>query len=172
MDITAVILEQHHEQRRSFALLDELRGDTEALTAVWNRLVVLLEVHAEAEERFFYPRLLQVGEGAGGETVTSEVEDAISDHNEIRDGIAHAAAHEVGSDEWWAGVEETREANDDHMAEEEREDLPDFRQHASLQDRHDIAVRFLTFEAQHADGIESVDKDPETHVEQGGPAEV
>lgn len=171
MDITTVILEQHHEQRRTFALLDELRGNTEALTAVWNRLVVMLEVHAEAEERFFYPRLLQVGKGAGGETVTSEVEDAVKDHNEIRDGIAHANEHEVGSDGWWEGVEETREANDDHTGEEEREDLPDFRMNASLQDRHDIAVRFLTYESQHSDGIESVDKDPETYVEQGGPSE-
>jgi hypothetical protein len=39
MDITEVILEQHHEQRRAFAVLDELpRDDTEALAAVWGRL--------------------------------------------------------------------------------------------------------------------------------------
>ena len=34
MDITEVILEQHHEQRRMFAVLDEMpRGDTAALGA-------------------------------------------------------------------------------------------------------------------------------------------
>ena len=33
------------------------------------------------------------------------------------------------------------------MAEEEREDLLDFRHHADLQTRHDIAVQFLAYEA-------------------------
>ena len=37
------------------------------------------------------------------------------------------------------------------MAEEEREDLVDFRQHADLQTRHEIAVQFIVFENQHAD---------------------
>src|SRR5581483_4727219 len=105
MDITELILSQHHEQRRMFALLDELdRNDTDALGAVWRRLAIFLEVHAEAEERFFYPRLLEIGQGAGGETVESETKDAIKDHNEIRDGIKEADQHPVGSDEWWAGV--------------------------------------------------------------------
>jgi hypothetical protein len=35
--------------------------------------------------------------------------------------------------------------NSDHMGEEEREDLADFRRHASLQVRHDLAVEFATF---------------------------
>jgi hypothetical protein len=36
------------------------------------------------------------------------------------------------------------------MAEEEREDLVDFRQHADLQSRHDLAVQFIVHENQHA----------------------
>ncbi|MCU1612594.1 MAG: hemerythrin protein, partial [Frankiales bacterium] len=64
MDITEVILEQHHEQRRMFAYLDEMpRDDTDGLGAMWGRLQVFLEVHAEAEEKFFYPRLLKLGKG-------------------------------------------------------------------------------------------------------------
>ena len=39
MDITTVILDQHHEQRRMFAYLDEIpRDDVETLGAVWKRL--------------------------------------------------------------------------------------------------------------------------------------
>lgn len=54
MDITDVILHQHGEQRRMFAMLDEVdRDDTETLGAVWKRLEILLENHAEAEEKFF-----------------------------------------------------------------------------------------------------------------------
>ncbi|MGY1642886.1 hemerythrin domain-containing protein [Geodermatophilus sp. SYSU D00703] len=165
MDITEVILEQHHEQRRAFALLDEMpRGDTAALGAVWGRLEVLLEVHAEAEERFFYPRLLRLGRGNPEGGVDDEVEDAIKDHNEIRDAVRKAREHEVGTDGWWTAVWDARKANDDHMGEEEREDLLDFRRSADLQTRHDIAVQFLTFEAQHHAGIPIRDKDPERYV--------
>jgi hypothetical protein len=165
MDITEVILEQHHEQRRAFALLDEMpRADTAALGAVWGRLEVLLEVHAEAEERFFYPRLLRLGKGNPEGDVDDEVEDAIKDHNEIRDAVKAADGPAVGSDEWWTAVWDARKANDDHMAEEEREDLLDFRHHADLQTRHDIAVQFLTYEAKHYAGIPIRDKDPKEYI--------
>ena len=166
MDITELILTQHHEQRRTFALLDELADDPVGLAAVWERLTILLEVHAEAEEKFFYPRLLEVGTGGGdAESAASETEDAIKDHNEIRDAIAEAAKHEVDSDAWWAAVRDADEANSDHMAEEEREDLVDFRRHADLQTRHEIAVQFIVYENQHASrGITPEDKDPEEYV--------
>ncbi len=165
MDITDVILEQHHQQRRMFAVLDELpRDDIEGLTALWARLEVLLEVHAEAEERFFYPRLLELGRGNPDGDVDDEVQDAVKDHNEIRDGVRATHDHEVGTEGWWTAVWEARKANDDHMGEEEREDLLDFRHHADLQTRHDIAVQFLTYEAKHYAGIPLRDKDPEEYV--------
>ena len=167
MDITELILEQHHEQRRMFALLDELpRADTEALGAVWSRLEVLLEVHAEAEEKFFYPRLLKLGKGNPEGDVHEEVEDAVKDHNEIRDAVRKVRDHDAGSEEWWTAVWEARKANDDHMGEEEREDLLDFRHHADLQTRHDIAVQFLTYESKHYAGIPLRDKDPEQYIEE------
>src|SRR5919206_3228740 len=129
VDITEIILSQHHDQRRAFAQLDDIDpSDTAALTAVWKRLRVLLEVHAEAEERFFYPVLLKVGKGAvelpgatsDDDDTDEEVEDAVKDHNEIRDAVRAADEHEVGSEDWWKAVRSAREANDDHMGEEER----------------------------------------------------
>jgi len=169
VDITELILSQHHEQRRLFAILDEVpREDTETLAGLWQRLSAFLEVHAEAEERYFYPEVLRLGHGAPGKEdgPEEETEDAIKDHNEIREGIRKAASHDVGSDEWWAAVREAREANSDHMAEEEREDLADFRQHADLQTRHEIALKFVAYEAKHWAGIKPVDKDPEEYVAQ------
>jgi hypothetical protein len=169
MDITEVILEQHHEQRRTFAVLDELpRDDVRALSAVWQRLEVLLEVHAAAEERFFYPRLLSVGRGTPDGDLHEEVTDAVKDHNEIRDGIRGTRQHPVGSDQWWSAVWAARKANDDHMGEEERQDLLDFRRHADLQTRHDVAVQFLTFEAEHFAGVPLRDADPEEYVAENG----
>jgi hypothetical protein len=167
VDITDVILHQHGEQRRMFAMLDEIpRDDTETLGAVWKRLEILLETHAEAEELYFYPKLLKVGTGAGdADDVDEEVEDAVKDHNEIRDAIRAVGRHDVGTDAWWQAVIEARVANSEHMAEEERQDLADFRRHTDLQTRHDIAVRFLRYESlKAATGVPPEDKDPERYV--------
>jgi Hemerythrin HHE cation binding domain len=168
MDITDEILHQHGEQRRMFALLDEFpRDDVEGLAAIWKRLEIFLETHAEGEEKYFYPELLKLGTGyADADSVDEEVEDAVKDHNEIRDAVVKASGLETGSDAWWAAVTDARIANDDHMAEEERQDLADFRLHASRDLRHEIAVKFLRYEAlKAATGITPVDKDPEQYVE-------
>ena len=143
MDITQLILDDHHEQRRLFAILEQIdRSDTETLGAVWDRLAAFLELHAAAEEEIFYPALLRVGIAARrGGTAEDETLDAIGDHNDIRDAVVSAAGHPVGSDEWFAAVAAANLANSDHMAEEEREGLTDFRRLASLQLRHDLAVR-------------------------------
>jgi hypothetical protein len=167
VDITQVIAHQHEEQRRMFAMLEEWpRDDHEGLAAVWTRLAILLEVHAEAEEKFFYPELLRLGTGgADAESVEEEVEDAVKDHNEIRDAVRRANDLEAGSDDWWTAVVDANVHNSDHMGEEERQDLADFRQQASLQLRHEIAVEFLRYEAlRWADGITPRDKDPEQYV--------
>ena len=167
MDITEVILHQHSEQRRMFAMLEEWpRDDAAGLAALWKRLEILLEVHAEGEEKYFYPELLKLGTGyADADSVEEEVEDAVKDHNEIRDAVVKAGGLETGTDAWWAAVTDARIANDDHMAEEERQDLADFRLHASRDLRHEIAVKFLRYEAlKAASGITPVDKDPEAYV--------
>ena len=90
--------------------------------------------------------------------------DAIHDHNDIRDAVAAVAGHAVGSDEWYTAVAAANEANGDHMAEEEREGLTDFRRLASLQRRHDLGVAFAAFEARHFAGVTPVDKDPAGYV--------
>jgi hypothetical protein len=166
VDITQLILDDHHEQRRLFAILEQVgRTDTGTLSAVWERLSSFLELHAAAEEEVFYPELLQVGVSAGrAGRVEDETLDAIHDHNDIRDTIAAVAGHEVDSDEWYAAVAAVNLANSDHMAEEEREGLTDFRRLARLQLRHDLAVAFAAFEAKHFAGVPPVDKDPATYV--------
>ena len=166
MDITQLILDDHYEQRRLFAILEQIsRTDTEVLSALWGRLAAFLELHAAAEEEIFYPALLQVGLAARRASgVESETLDAIGDHNDIRDAITEVARHPVASDGWFAGVAAANLANSDHMAEEEREGLTDFRRLASLQRRHDLAVAFAAFEARHFAGVSPRDRDPAAYV--------
>lgn len=177
MDITQLILDDHYEQRRLFSIVEQVQStDTATLGEIWARLSSFLELHAATEEAVFYPALLEAGlesghaKGAEGETL-----DAIKDHNEIRDTIAEVARQEVGTPAWHGAVAAVNKANGDHMAEEEREGLTDFRRTASVQLRHDLAVRFIGMEARNYQGVQPVDRDPATYVREaeesaaGGP---
>ncbi|WP_040156174.1 hemerythrin domain-containing protein [Mobilicoccus massiliensis] len=168
MDICTIIQRQHDEQRTQFGYLEQWpRDDVKGLGAVWQRLAILLETHAAAEEKHFYPQLLALGTGAADAGGTNdEVDDAIGDHNDIRDAIRRAADEKVGSEEWWKAVVDANVANSNHMGEEERQDLADFRQQATLELRHELAIKFLREMALTAsDGVTPVDRDPQEYVE-------
>jgi hypothetical protein len=170
-DITALILADHDTFRRAFAALDDLQGpDTdpdgleERLGAVWGPLADLLDVHAVAEERIFYPSLLRKG---SEDEAVDETLDAIGDHNDIRDAVHAAAGHRVGSDAWWKCVNEARAANTEHMAEEEDEGLADFRRHTTRAQRAKLGREFADFKATHsARDLDTSDQDPEQYVEE------
>lgn len=168
MDITQLILDDHHEQRRLFAILEQIPDDNfAALSGVWHRLGTFLETHAKAEETWFYPQLLKAGRAGGeAEEAKSETVDAIKDHNEIRDAIAEVARTKIGSEDWRKAVAKANKANGEHMDEEEREGLDLFRRKASLEERHELALSFITFEVQHLEGVTPVNSDPEKWVEQ------
>lgn len=164
-DITALILDDHHAFRRGFARLDDAGDDVDALRAIWEPLAAHLEIHAEAEEAILYPHLLKRGDPEDAE---EETEDAIRDHNKIRDAIVQARKHPVGSDEWWAAVWQARTENSEHLAEEEDEALPDFRKHASMELRAALGARWLRFYGEHpcGMGLRVRDKDPEKYIAQ------
>lgn len=165
MDITQEILDDHAEQRKLFATLEQIGpGEVEALAAVWGRLSALLDAHAEAEEQLFYPELLKLGRLGGDDQAREETEDAVHDHNEIRDAVAAVKNEQPGSSAWFGAVAKANEVNGDHMAEEEREGLTKFREHVSLDERHALAVKFVAFEARHVTGVTPVDKDPESYI--------
>jgi Hemerythrin HHE cation binding domain len=166
-DITMLILDDHDWFREQFAQLDYLQAQTPvdeaALARVWRPLADKLDVHAYIEEKIFYPQLLK----RGGDDPEGETLDAIGDHNDIRDGVREANAARVGTEQWWAAVRRTRLANDDHMGEEEREGLADFRRHAPSGLREALGRQYSEFMAEHptTKGLPIVDRDPERYVE-------
>ena len=162
-----LILADHDWFREQFAKLDELQAQTpvnqRALERVWRPLADKLDVHAYIEEKIFYPQLLKRGnEDPEGETL-----DAIGDHNEIRDGVRDANAAQAGTEAWWAAVGRTRLANDDHMSEEERQGLSDFRRNAPVGLREALGRQYSEFMAQHptTKGLLITDRDPKSYVE-------
>jgi hypothetical protein len=166
-DITMLILNDHAWFREQFARLDYLQAresaGRDALERMWRPLADKLDVHAYIEEKIFYPQLLQRGvDDPEGETL-----DAIGDHNDIRGGVRDANAAAVGSDEWWAAVGRARQANDEHMGEEEREGLSDFRRHAPIGLREALGAQYGEFMAAHptTKGLVIADRDPQAYVD-------
>lgn len=166
-DITVAIRGDHDWFREQFAKLDALRAQEPvnypAIERVWRPLADKLDVHAYIEEKIFYPQLLKRGaDDPEGETL-----DAIGDHNDIRDGVRDANAANVGTEAWWAAVDRTRSANDDHMGEEEREGLADFRRNAPIGLREALGRQYSEFMAEHptTEGLAIVDRDPRRYVE-------
>ena len=166
MDIVDCILADHARQRRLFAALEEARDDPEALGKIFTNLKNFLEAHAEAEERHFYPTLLKRGDGAlDSDSAEETTEDAIEDHNKIAEAAEEAMKHPPGSDEWWAAVDKCNCANSEHMSEEERQGLTDFRRTVPRDERVRLAVQYLAFEAKHAGEYQRTEKDPDTYIE-------
>jgi hypothetical protein len=63
-------------------------------------------------------------------------------------------------------VGRAREANDDHMGEEEREGLSDFRRNAPIGLREALGRQYSEFMAQHptSEGLPVGDRDPQAYV--------
>lgn len=167
MDIVQLVLDDHAEQRRLFALIEETDGsEKDALSAMWTRLKNLLDAHAEAEERFLYPRVLeQDSGGVDADSAEEATEDAIGDHNDIRDASEAVQQHEVGTKEWFDAVDEANHANSHHLPEEERQALTALRRNCSLEERHELGVKFMRLESEYLCGIKVVDKDVDEYLE-------
>ena len=167
MDIVQLVLDDHAEQRRLFALIEETGAeDTEALEAIWMRLKNLLDAHAEAEERYLYPRVLeQDSGGVDADDAEAATEDAIDDHNDIRDTGEAVQKHKVGSKEWFEAVDKANKANSHHLAEEERQALTAVRRNVPLKERHELGVQFMGFESKYLSGIRVHDKDVDAYLE-------
>lgn len=169
-DIIDLVYADHDWFRRQFFRLDDAKSH-EDLAAIWNILSARLDVHAEAEEVVFYPALLKHGghdhpSNPSGDP-EDETEDAITDHNAIRDAIRQSRQHEPGSDEWFAAVHEAREQNGKHLEEEEREAMPDFIKSASLELRHELAMKWAQFIDEHmgTSGVGNREKDADEYIE-------
>jgi hypothetical protein len=167
LDITSLIMDDHEWFRRQFARLDDANGVDE-LAGIWAPLATRLDTHAQAEETIFYPALLSRGDEDEAE---DETDDAVRDHNKIREAVADAARHDVGSAAWFDAVGRARSENSEHLAEEEDEGLPDFRKHASWELRTRLGELWQQFYASHphGEGISTSPVDPERYLDENAP---
>jgi hypothetical protein len=167
-EITALVLAEHEIFRREFTALEDL--PVQELATAWEALHTKLEVHAVGEERLFYPLLARE---ADGEQETAE---GVHDHNGIRHAVAAVAEQETGSDGWWEAVRSARQINADHMAEEETDFFPPFKDAVDDEQREALGMRWLAFHDEHesAEGLSGEDAEVAevvaTEVPEGDPS--
>ena len=145
-DIIELILADHERIRRLLRALDDAArygGDTGAdwvLALVWRRLAGLLELHAEVEEEICYLALFGPGQDAA-----AQMQDAIADHDDIREAVREARLHAVGSAAWWRAATAALRASSDHMTHEERGALAAFGRRATPALRNELGRHWAAF---------------------------
>ncbi|MGH3411189.1 MAG: hemerythrin domain-containing protein [Streptosporangiaceae bacterium] len=145
-DVVDLILAGHARVRRLFAVLEdaarlgEQPGAREMLSEAWARLDGLLELHADAEEEICYPALFGHGPHA-----TADIHAAIAGHDDIREAVAEARRHDVGSLAWWRAVSTAGRISGEHREVLERGVLADFRRRADQGLRDDLGRRWAAF---------------------------
>lgn len=102
----------------------------------------------------------------------AESEEAVREHNDIRHAIQAVTGHEAGSEDWWQALRAAQDVNATHMADEEREFLPDFKQAVSDERREELGMSWLQFHEEHdkARGLSGKDTDPQDVLD--APAQV
>ena len=130
-DITDLIFEDHQWFRRQFFYLDEAKT-VEEMTAIWEPLATRLDTHADAEERIFYPALLEEGRRPGrGDRGRDRATTTRSATRSPRPDGTRSTPTPGGR-----RSNDARKENGEHLEEEEREGLPDFRSSATAALKH------------------------------------
>jgi hemerythrin superfamily protein len=112
MDIRKLLERDHREVEEDFRALERADYQDED---VMEKLILELTIHAEMEERVFYPALEEASE-------TDLVEEARADHEEVKDLIAELRASNAGRRA--SLIEQMKTSVLDHVEEEENEIFP------------------------------------------------
>ena len=163
-DIVALIYEDHDWFRRYFLLLDGCRGNEE-LTAVWEPLADPARHPRAGRGGGLLPGPAARRVATGGDP-EDETDDAITDHNEIRDAVRASREHEVGQRRVVGGGEqgprgERRAPRGGGARGADRR-----RQEPDLDQRHDLrdAVAELLRPPPAGKGVDDTDKDPDEYI--------
>lgn len=128
-DVAELVEREHDAFRRQFASL----ASAEDPVSAWAALSEVLEVHARAEETLLYPVLVSADSAATAE--------AVRDHNRIRTAVDRVQEQEAGRDSWHGALREARRVTEDHLAEEERDLLPDLRARIGVERSSELGAR-------------------------------
>lgn len=145
-DITELVLAGYQRVLLLWqALLDARRsggdwGSARAVATVWDRLADMLDLHAAAQEEICYPFMFETSPQA-----VAQMEDAAADLDRIREAVAEARLHRVGSRSWWRAVEAALSARVAYFDHREEGILVDFCSRADSSARQRLGGEWSVF---------------------------
>ncbi len=113
MNIFEALRKDHDTQRDLLKKLIKTSGDTEKRDAIFKAVKKELEVHANAEERFFYKPLISV------DMAQDHSRHGIAEHHEIDELIQDLEQTDYDSSAWLKIAKKLKEKVEHHLEEEE-----------------------------------------------------
>ena len=115
MNIFEALRNDHDIQRDLLKKLIETSGDTEKRDEIFKKLRAELEIHADAEERYFYKPLID------SDKTQDKARHSIAEHHEIDELIEELEKTEYSSSTWLKVAKNLQEKVEHHLEEEEHE---------------------------------------------------
>jgi hypothetical protein len=147
-DVIELIMAEHRRIRRLCEALDDAArwsgetGPAWVLTSVWQRLAILLDAHTRAEEEICY--LPMFGSRLGTAALRQQ---AVADHDEIREAISEACLQPAGSRLWWGAVRAVLDTTAEHLDREENGPLADCLPRLTINQRRELGRQWSAFMA-------------------------
>jgi acetyl esterase/lipase len=137
-DIDHLIADDHAIVERQFQHLEAGRGNRQVLV---DQISFELALHAFAEETVLYPIWSEIG-------MSDEHDDAEHEHQEIKELLIKLGRGKPGEDEFERALEDLIRVVRHHVADEEDEELPEFRRKAGPERMAQLGKEFLAAKRQ------------------------
>jgi hemerythrin-like domain-containing protein len=128
----------HQEVASLFRRLQAAEGFSETSEQLFAQLREEIEFHTHAEERVFYPALREA------EGTQELVEEAVDDHELIRELLDELATSHMGDEAWNEKLEVLEEHVEEHVEEEESDIFDVARQLFNAEQAVELAQRWQT----------------------------
>jgi len=115
MNIFEALRKDHDTQRDLLQKLVATSGDSAKRNEIFKNLRTELEIHADAEERYFYKPLID------SEKTQDKARHGIAEHHEIDELIEQLEKIEYSSSAWLKIAKNLQEKVEHHLEEEEHE---------------------------------------------------
>jgi len=142
-----ILLHQDHDKART--LFEQLRAtgeeEQERRERLFQSLSRELNLHSEAEERFFYSRL------KSNEATRGIASASLDDHKGLKRMLAGLDAMDAGTPEWTAKCLELQDECEAHILREEEELFPQARHVIEDEEAAGIAEDIQAFKEEHAE---------------------
>jgi hemerythrin superfamily protein len=146
MNLFEILHQDHDRVADLFGKLENLGDGEEARRAqLFHTLKAELDIHTQAEEKFFYSRL------KSEEETRELVLESLDDHKDMKKALDDLGAMEKGNPEWAVRLKACRAMVQGHVAQEENDLFPKARRLLGEDEAAAMAEDIESFKEEHAE---------------------